>query len=353
MTDRDTRPANDLFLRACRGEPTERTPTWIMRQAGRYLPEYLEVRAEHDFWTVCRTPELAARVTLQPIDRLGVDAAILFSDILVGFPAMGREVAFAPGPQLADPVRSRDAIADLAVPDPRADLGFVLDAIGEIRAALDGRVPLIGFGGAPLTLAAYLVEGSGSRVFPHLRALWYDDPEAADRLLAHLVEAQLQYLTAQIEAGAQALQIFDTWAGLLPRDLFERFGAGPVRELIAGLKGRGVPIIYYAGDCAHVLDRLAGLGADVLSLDARLPLDRAAELIGPGPALQGNLDSGMLLASQPTIEAGVAAVLAAAPADRGHVFNLGHGILPNTPVENAVFLVDCVRRLSARREDER
>jgi len=317
-----------------------------MRQAGRYLPEYLEVRAKNDFWTVCRTPELAAKVTLQPIDRLGVDAAILFSDILVGFPALGHQVEFAPGPKVADPVRDPAAVDRLGMPDPSSDLGFVLDAIRTIRTELDGRVPLIGFGGAPLTLAAYLVEGAGSRVFPHLRALWYDEPEAADRLLSHLVEAQLLYLGAQIEAGAQAIQIFDTWAGLLPRPLYERFGAGPVRRLIDGLKGRGVPIIYYAGDCAHVLDQLGGLGADVLSLDARVPLDRAAEQIGPGPALQGNLDSAMLLASHATIEAGVEAVLAAAPADRGHVFNLGHGILPNTPVENAVFLVDCVRRRS-------
>lgn len=339
---------SDIFLRACFGRPVERTPIWIMRQAGRYMPEYRAVREQHDFWTVCRTPELATKVTLQPIDRLGVDAAILFSDILVGLPAMGCEVEFRPAPSIADPVRGRGAVEKLRLPDPESELPYVIDAIRMLRRELDGRVPLIGFGGAPLTLAAYMVEGGGSKDFRHLKSILYDDPEAADALLSHLVRAQTLFLGAQIEAGAQAIQIFDTWAGILPRAMFERFALGPVQRLVEALKRPGVPVIYFSKDTAHVFDLLAGSGADVLSLDDKTPLSRAAERIGPGPALQGNLDPAVLLASRDVIREGVSRILDDAPKDRGHVFNLGHGILPPTPVENAIFLVKTVRELSRR-----
>jgi uroporphyrinogen decarboxylase len=342
---------NDLFLRACLGQDVERTPVWLMRQAGRYMPEYLELRRRHEFLKICRTPELAVEVTLQPIERLGVDAAILFSDIMVPLPAMGCDVEFAPGPILTRPVRDRPAIAALAVPDPVKDLGFVLDAVAGLRRELEDRVPLIGFGGAPFTLAAYLVEGQGSKTFPRLRSMIYGDPAAARELSDRLVEVQQAFLTAQIEAGAQAIQIFDSWGGILPQGLFEEHVVAPVARLVEGIRRPGVPVIYYCRDCAHVMDLLTVTGADVISVDEKLPLDRAADLIGSGPALQGNLDPVTLLGGRDAISRSAEQVLGAAPAGRGHVFNLGHGVLPETPVEDAAFLVEEVRRLSTRRQE--
>ncbi|HUT76173.1 MAG TPA: uroporphyrinogen decarboxylase [Polyangia bacterium] len=342
-----------LFLRACRGEAVERTPVWLMRQAGRYLEEYRRLRAAHDFLTLCRTPELATRVTLQPVERLGVDAAILFSDIMIPLPAMGVDVAFDPGPLVAEPVRDRAGIAALRIPDPAADLGFVLEAIAELVRALPKHVPLIGFCGAPFTLLAYLVEGRGSKTWPAPRAMLHADPAAAELLLDRLVETQAAFLSAQIDAGARAIQIFDSWGGILPRDQFERFSAKPLTRLVERIRRPGVPIILYVRDAAHVLDLLAATGADVLSVDEKLPLDRAAALIGPGPALQGNLDPALLLAAPDRIREGVAAVLDAAPRGRGHVFNLGHGVLPQTPVEHVELLVREVRRLSSASGDVR
>jgi uroporphyrinogen decarboxylase len=337
---------SDLFLRACFGQEVERTPVWLMRQAGRYMAEYRKLREQHDFLTICRTPELAVQATLQPLERLDVDAAILFSDIMIPLPAMGCEVAFDPGPTLARPLRDRAGIAALGLPDPRADLGFVLDAIGQLRRELAGRLPLIGFGGAPFTLAAYLVEGRGSKSFQALRSMIYADPTAARELLERLVEVQRVFLGAQIEAGAQAIQIFDSWGGILPRQLFEECAAEPVARLIEGIRRPGVPVIYYARDSAHVMDLIAATGADVISVDEKLPLGRVAELIGPGPALQGNLDPVALLGGREVISTGVEQVLEEAPKGRGHVFNLGHGVLPQTAVADAAFLVDEVRRLS-------
>lgn len=320
-----------------------------MRQAGRCLPEYRELRKKYDFWTLCRTPELAARVTLQPIDRLDVDAAILFSDILVGFPAMGCDLEFLPAPSLQNPVRSRDDIGNLRLPDPERDLPFVLETIRTLRRELEGRVPLIGFGGAPFTLAAYIVEGGGGKgKFHHVRSLLHQDPKAAKDLLDHLTKAQELFLGAQIAAGAQAVQIFDTWGGILSRTLYEEFALAPVRRLIAGLQKSGVPIIYYLRDGVHVLDLLSDVGAGVLSLDEKIPLSRAAELVGPGPAFQGNLDPYLLLGPQDGIRAGVKRVFEDIPRDRGHMFNLGHGILPDTPLENTLFLVETVKRLGRR-----
>jgi uroporphyrinogen decarboxylase len=344
---------NDLFIRACLGQPVERAPIWLMRQAGRYMAEYRELRQRHDFLTLCRTPELAARVTLQPIDRLGVDAAILFSDIMIPLPAMGCALTFDPGPVLAEPVRSRAAIEALRVPDPAADLGFVLDALAQLRRELAGRVPLIGFGGAPFTLAAYMVEGRGSKTYPAVRSLIYNDPPSARELVGRLVDVQREFLGAQIEAGAQAIQIFDSWGGILPRQLFGEWVVEPVARLVEGIKRPGVPVIYYCRDCAHVLDLVAATGADVISVDEKLPLDRAGELIGPGPALQGNLDPVVLLGGRGAIRAGVEQVLEGAPVGRGHVFNLGHGVLPETPVDDAAFLVEEVRRLSTMRRGAR
>ena len=346
---------NDLFVRACFGQEVERTPVWIMRQAGRYLPEYRAVREKYDFWTVCRTPELATQVTLQPIDRLGVDAAILFSDILVPLPPMGCPVEFRPAPAIASPIRSRAQVEALGRPDPAEDLGYVLAAIAMLRRELAGRVPLIGFGGAPATLAAYMIEGGGGK-FYQFRGFLHENPEVAERLFQHLAQVQIAFLSAQIAAGAQAVQIFDSWGGLLSREQYARFELPAMQRLVEGLRREGqghedVPIIYYIRDAAHLLDLLAATGADVLSLDEKMPLDLAAERIGPGPALQGNLDNTLLAASREAIERGVRRVLAEAPAGRGHVFNLGHGILPHIPPENAEFMVAAVHRLSQRVAD--
>jgi uroporphyrinogen decarboxylase len=260
---------------------------------------------------------------------------------------MGCEVEFDPGPTLARPVRDRDAVAALVTPDPAVDLGFVLDAVEALRRELADRVPLIGFGGAPFTLAAYMVEGQGSRSYPAVRAMIYSDPPAARELLGRLVETQQAFLGAQIEAGAQAVQIFDSWGGVLPRSLFEEFALEPAARLVEGIKRPGVPVIYYCRDCSHVMDLVAATGADVISVDEKLPLGRAAELIGPGPSLQGNLDPVALLGGRAAITAGVEQVLGGVPEGRGHVFNLGHGVLPRTPVDDVAFLVDEVRRLSA------
>ncbi len=341
---------NDLFLRACRGEAVERTPVWIMRQAGRYMAQYREVRKKHNFWTVCRTPELATMVTMQPIDRFGMDAAILFSDILVGLPAMGLDVDFNPGPQLENPVRTSADIDTLHRFDPLTDLGFVLDAIKSILKEIDGRIPLIGFGGAPLTLAAYMVEGGGSKNFMYLRGLLHEEPRSAKKLMSFLVDTQADYLNAQIDAGVQAIQIFDTWAGHMSRQLYREFVLEPMAQLIERVKRPGVPVIYFIRDAAHVLDLLSSIGADVISVDDKLTLSSVAEMIGPGPSLQGNLDSTVLLGSRKSIHEGVKRVLEDAPKDRGHIFNLSHGILPPTPEENAAYLVETVKRLSLVKE---
>ena len=273
---------NDLFLRACRGEAVERTPVWIMRQAGRYMAQYREVRAKHSFWDVCRTPELATKVTMQPIDRFGMDAAILFSDILVGLPAMGLDVEFNPGPQLSNPVRTSADIDILRRPDPLSDLGFVLQAIKSILGEIDGRIPLIGFGGAPLTLAAYMVEGGGSKNFMYLRGLLHEEKNSAKKLLSFLVDVQADYLNAQIDAGVQAIQIFDTWAGHMSRRLYREFVLEPVTELIERIKRPGVPVIYFIRDAAHVLDLLSSTGADVISVDDKLSLSSVAEMFAAG-----------------------------------------------------------------------
>ncbi|MBN2717809.1 MAG: uroporphyrinogen decarboxylase [Deltaproteobacteria bacterium] len=339
---------NDLFLRACLNQPVARTPVWMMRQAGRYMAEYREIRKRHDFWDVCRTPGLACEVTMQPIDRLAPDAAILFSDILVVLPPMGLDVIFAPGPSLNSPVRTVADIQGLKKFDVQQQLPFVFDALRQIKSALLGRANLIGFGGAPLTLAAYMVEGGKSRNFEHLKRLFYQEEKAAHQLLDYLVDVQSDFLNAQIDAGAEAVQIFDTWGGSMPRAIIERFVIPKVAQLIDNIKRPGVPVIYFMKDAAHVLDLLGRTGADVLSIDDKISMATAAHGIGKGPALQGNLDSAVLFCGQEVITQEVQKVLDSAPLDRGHVFNLGHGILPETPVENAAFMIDEVKRLSRR-----
>jgi uroporphyrinogen decarboxylase len=338
---------NDLFLRACRGEVTERRPVWIMRQAGRYLPEYRAVREKVDFLTLCKTPELAARVTLQPVEILGVDAAILFADILLPLEAMGAELVFAPGdgPTFPRPVRSREEIAQLRAPAVEESLGYVFDTLRLVRRELAGRVPVLGFGGTPWTLAAYLVEGGGSRHFEHLLAWSYADPAGLAELLDRIAETSLAYLSAQIDAGAQALQLFDTWGGLLDAERWRALALPPLVRVVGGLAGR-VPLIYYVNGGSHLLEALADLPVDVLSVDWRQPLSRVRAKLGTR-TLQGNLDPAALLAPVPEIERRVAALLEQGRGG-GHIVNLGHGILPSTPVEHARAFVVAAQRLSVR-----
>ncbi len=347
---------NDLFLRACRGEPVERLPVWIMRQAGRYLPEYREVRRKADFLTLCKTPELAAEVTLQPVDRLGVDAAILFADILLPLEAMGAELVFAAGdgPTFPQPVRRREDIGRLGRPDVDATLGYVFDAMRLVRRELDGRVPLLGFGGTPWTLAAYLVEGGGSKQFGHLLAWSYADPEGLGELLDRIAEVSIEYLGRQIEAGAQGIQLFDTWGGLLDAERWRALAMPPLARVLEALRARApeVPLIYYLNGGPHLLEASAELPVQVLSVDWRLPLSEVRRRVGPGKTLQGNLDPGALLAPIPEIRRRVERLVEEGSGGP-HVANLGHGIFKETSPEHAKAFVDAVHEISARRFADR
>lgn len=348
-----TTPAVDhLFLRACRREPVERTPCWMMRQAGRYLPAYRAVRSRASFLDLCHTPSLACEVTLQPIDEFGFDAAILFSDILITLPPMGLEVAFPEkGPVIANPVRARADIDRLVVPDPVATMPFVMAAVREIRAALGGRVPLIGFAGAPFTLVTYAVEGGGSKEYAKTKALLFGDPDSAHALLGKMAALVADYLIAQIEAGAQAVQLFDSWAGVLSPADFDEYALRWAREVIARVKAHpaaaGVPVIYFANGCAPYLATYASSGADVLGVDWRVDLATVRAAVGDGVALQGNLDPGALYAPPAEIRRRVGKVLAQA-GPVGHIFNLGHGVTPATDPEHVRAMVEAVRELSTR-----
>jgi uroporphyrinogen decarboxylase len=339
---------HDRFLRALRGEPVDTTPIWIMRQAGRYLPEYRATRTKAgSFLQLCKTPELACEVTLQPIERLGVDAAILFSDILIPLEKMGLALSFEEneGPRL-EPVRDQAGIDRLRVPDPDGELGYVMDAVRLIRRELDGRVPLIGFAGAPFTLLTYAVEGQTGKQFAETKKLLYTAPAAAHSLLSKLTETCITYLTAQVRAGAQALQLFDSWVGQLAPEDFRIFAAPYVQRCVERLRPLGVPIIYFPNGGSTLMRHAAPLGADALGVDWRLPLDEARALVGDQITLQGNLDPCVLFAPVAEIEHRAAEVLARAGGIR-HVFNLGHGILPPTPPEHAKALVDTVHHLGA------
>lgn len=336
------------FVDACLGRPVDTTPVWVMRQAGRYLPEYRELRSRADFLGLCRTPELAAEATLQPMRRYALDASIIFSDILIPVQAMGVPVAFRPEPHLPAPVRTREDVARLAVPDPEADLGFVLEAIDRVRAALPPDRGLIGFAGAPFTLAAYLVEGGGSKDFMQVKGFLHRDPEGFADLLARIADTIAPFLSAQIDAGACAVQLFDTWAGQLPPEDFRRFALPAARSIIERVRRPGVPFIYFVNGAAPYLDDLRGCGADVLGIDFRMDLGQAIARLGPDVAVQGNLDPAVLLGPSEAIAARAAAIVQAGRAARGHVFNLGHGIHKDTPPEAVATLVDAVHRAGER-----
>ena len=320
---------NDLFLRACRREATEQVPVWFMRQAGRSLPEYREIRTRHSILDICRTPELATEVTLQPVSRYGVDAAILFSDIVVPVAAMGidLEIEAGTGPVIDEPLRSATDVDRLRPLEPERDVPFVLEAVQMLVAELD--VPLIGFGGAPFTLASYLVEGGPSRTFAKTKALMYSDPATWHKLMDRLAEGVLAYLKAQVDAGAHAIQLFDSWVGALAPEDFDSFVAPAVGRILDGLADAGVPRIYFGVNTSALLERIAGLGVDVLGVDWRVSLRAARQRVGEDIALQGNLDPAVCLAAWPVVEDAAGAVLADG-GGRGHIFNLGHGVLPET-----------------------
>jgi uroporphyrinogen decarboxylase len=342
-----------LFLRACRRQPVERTPIWMMRQAGRYLPAYRAVRAKASFLDLCRTPELACEVTLQPIDEFGFDAAILFSDILITLQPMGIDVQFPEsGPKIMAPVRNSAAIEALHVPDPEAELPYTLEAIRQIKKGLAGRVPLIGFAGAPLTMLTYAVEGGGSKDYPHTKKLLYGAPKDAHALLDKLARTCATFLEAQIRAGCDAVQIFDSWGGIVSPGDFREYPLRYAKRVIEMLRASPtfaqspVPIIYFVNGCAPYLDDYASSGADVLGVDWRVGIDEVRRRVGDGVALQGNLDPGALFAPPAEIRARVADILERA-GRIGHVFNLGHGVLPETNPEHVRAMVNAVKELSA------
>jgi len=337
-------------LRVCRGEPVERLPVWMMRQAGRYLPEYRAVRAKHDFLTLCKTPELACEVTLQPVDLLGVDAAILFADILLPLEAMGAELVFVKGdgPSFPEPVRTREDIARLREPDVGETLGYVFDALRLIRRELAGRVPLLGFAGTPWTLAAYLVEGGGSKHFAHLLSWSYRDPEGLALLLDKIADVSIAYLEGQIEAGAQALQLFDTWGGLLSAERWNALARPPLEKILRAVRGT-VPLTFFIQGASHLLPAAATLPVDVLSVDWRQPLSAVRAIAGE-KVLQGNLDPAALLGPPDEIRAATVRVLEEGRVGEHsggrHIVNLGHGILPMTPPDHARVFIDTVKERS-------
>ncbi|HMB90299.1 MAG TPA: uroporphyrinogen decarboxylase [Rhodothermales bacterium] len=340
---------NDLILRAARCEPTERTPIWIMRQAGRYLPEYRALRAEDEFFTVVRTPELAAEVTLQPLERFPLDAAIIFSDILVVPQVLGLEVEMVKGkgPHFPDPLNTPDDLRALREPDVAADLGYVLEALTLTRHRLAGRAPLIGFCGAPWTLMAYMVEGGGSKTFQKSKAWLFRYPEASHQLLQRITDVLIKYLNAQITAGAQLVQVFDSWAGLLGPVAFETFCLPYLQQIATGVAAvhPEVPKIVFAKGAHYALEALGQSGYEVVGLDWTMDPRQARQQIGPGVALQGNLDPCVLYAEPASIRSEVQKMLDAF-GPTGHIANLGHGMHPTHDPEHARVFIEAVQTLS-------
>lgn len=338
---------NDTFLKACRGEKTDYTPIWMMRQAGRYLPEYQKVRGNVTFLELCKSPELCVEVTLQPIDLLNMDAAILFSDILIPMEAMGGQLDFheGKGPVFANTVRSEKDLDQLIVPDPIETMGFVMETIKLLRKEL--KVPLIGFAGAPFTCATYLIEGGSSKVFWETKKLMFTQPELFHKLMDKITETTILYLREQAKAGAQALQLFDSWAGVLAPGDFRQFALPYVQKILASLKEFDIPLIYFANNGATLLEDSITSGANVIGLDWRINIADAIKRVGD-LAVQGNIDPFALLLPQDKLKARIGRLLDDAKDAKGHIFNLGHGIHQFTPPEQAKFAVETVHELSSK-----
>ena len=343
---------NDRLIRACRRQSVDRSPVWMMRQAGRYLPEYRAVRGKTDFLTLCKTPEMAAEVSMQPFDILGVDAVIMFSDILIPVEAMGvkLDIIESRGPVIETPIRTAEQVEKLIVPDPVEKTGFVMDVIRLLRQQLDNRAPLIGFAGAPFTLASYLIEGGTSRNFAEIKRMMFSSPILLHQLLEKIADTVTDYLNAQIEAGAQVVQLFDTWAGELSAGDFEEFALEYQQRIFSrlhrGPSALSVPAILYVNGCSSVLEKMAESGANVLSLDWRIDIAEANRRLQAAGfdnlALQGNLDPCALLGTPETIAEGVQEILKKA-GPTGHIMNLGHGIMPMVPVENARAFIEAAK----------
>jgi len=335
---------NDLFLRAARNEQIERTPVWMMRQAGRYMSEYRAIREKHGFLEMCGTPELAVEVTMQPVDLIGVDAAILFSDILVPFPGMGLDLEFAKGegPVIHNPVRSAADVDKLGVADPIEDTGYVMEAIKILRRELENKVPLIGFSGAPFTLASYMIEGGGTREYINAKRLMWEDPAAWDKLMNITSDTIIAYLSAQIDAGAQVVQVFDSWVGFVaPRD-YALYILPHTKRVIAEVTAHGdkvtedgVPVIHFANGATSMLDLTVQVGAGVVGVDWRIDIAQAIDVIGDDYAIQGNIDPIALFAPDEELESIVVGILEKVGDRPGHIFNLGHGIQKTTDPHKA------------------
>ncbi len=338
---------NDLFLRTCRLEETERTPVWLMRQAGRYMREYQRIRKEHSFLDMCKDPSIAAEVTMQPVERLGVDAAILFSDILIPVEAMGIRLEFVEGsgPIIHNPVKEMEDVDSLMVPDPWEDVSFVLETIKKLRKDL--MVPLIGFSGAPFTLASYMIEGGGAKNYLKTKTLMYNNPRLWKMLLEKISKTVSLYLGSQIEAGAQAVQLFDSWVGCLGPEDYKKYALPYSKNVFESIQG-DAPKIHFGTGTGSLLELMKEAGGDIIGADWRINLDDAWKRIGFDRGIQGNLDPVALYASGDEILRRVRSILKRADNRPGHIFNLGHGVLPTTPVENVKLMVDSVKRYSKR-----
>lgn len=345
--------AQARFLRACHRLPVDATPVWFMRQAGRYMPEYRAIRAKHSLLDIVARPDLAAEVTMQPVHAHGVDAAILFADILLPVEPMGLQLEFVKGegPAIYNPVRSLEDVRQLRKMDARSDLGHVLEAIRLVRAELaklDHQVALIGFAGAPFTVASYMIEGGPSRNYVTTKSMMYSAPEVWAAFMEKMAAALSDYLLAQVEAGAQAVQLFDSWVGALSPNDYERYVLPYSREVLRAVEATGVPVIHFGTGTATLLPAMKLAGGTVIGLDWRIPLDRGWDILGADVAVQGNLDPVALFASQNTLQEKVQDVLTRAADRPGHVFNLGHGILQHTPVANVKAVVDMVHEMTSK-----
>lgn len=337
------------LLDACARKPVDATPVWLMRQAGRYLPEYRAIREKMSFIQMCRRPDVAAEITLQPLRRFDLDAAIVFADILLPLEPMGIGFHFSTddGPIIERPIRTARQLEGVHRIDAASDLQYVMDTIRLVRHELDPSIPLIGFSGAPFTLASYIVEGGHSRNYAHVKRLMYEDPATFGRLMSVISEVVIDYLAAQIDAGAQVVQLFDSWVGWLSPYDYELLVLPHVRAVVDGVKGRGAPVIYFGNGASAMLHLIKGAGADVYSVDWRIELDRAWDQLGDDVAVQGNLDPITLLGPPKAIEERTAEVLRRAGGRPGHIFNVGHGLVPQVPLDNVKYLVDAVHRLSS------